>query len=192
MKIYTRSGDEGKTSLFAGGRVSKSHLRVEAYGTVDELNSFIGLVRASLENDEENDDEAVTQKLDDWLRAIQSDLFVIGADLATPMDSNPEWLQRLAVESINTLEERIDTLDADLEPLKNFILPGGTLAAAQAHVARTVCRRTERLCVALAKSEEVNAHIVKYLNRLSDFLFTLARWLNADADEPEVRWSVRR
>lgn len=181
MKIYTRTGDEGETSLFSGGRVRKDHLRVEAYGTIDELNSMLGLARA----------EALPEIAQQWLERVQNELFVIGADLATPMDSSPAWLKRLTMETIEPLENEIDELTLELPPIKNFILPGGTRAAATIHVARTVCRRAERLSVSLAAEEPVNPAIVVYLNRLSDWLFTLARWINLRAGEPETRWIAR-
>jgi len=182
MKIYTKTGDDGTTSLFAGGRVSKHHLRVEAYGTVDELNSFVGLIRATSEH----------KNIDEWLEVIQNELFNIGADLATPMDAeNVDWLKRLEASPAEQIEIWIDTLDKDLDPLKNFVLPGGTIAACHTHVARTVCRRAERLCVALSESDAINNNVLVYLNRLSDFFFALARWLNKKADIPESKWAVR-
>lgn len=181
MKIYTRTGDKGYTSLFAGGRVPKSHMRVEAYGTVDELNSFIGLIRTR------NNDTQVAK----WLVEVQNDLFVIGADLATPMDNTPDWLVRLPDGSADKIETWIDTLDKDLEPLKNFILPAGAEIAAWTHVARTVCRRAERICVALQQDEPINEADTRYLNRLSDFLFVLARWFNHQSGISESQWTVR-
>ncbi|MGB1286667.1 MAG: cob(I)yrinic acid a,c-diamide adenosyltransferase [Aggregatilineales bacterium] len=181
MKIYTKTGDTGETSLFAGGRVPKHHLRVETYGTVDELNSIIGLIRA----------EDIPAAADTSLETIQNDLLIIGADLATPMEANPEWLVRLTADKVTPLENQIDTMEADLPQLQNFILPGGTRAAASAHVARTVCRRAERLCTALAENHEINPAVLQYLNRLSDFCFVLARWLNLQAGESETRWTVR-
>lgn len=181
MKIYTKTGDKGTTSLFAGGRVPKHHLRVEVYGTVDELNSFVGLIRATAEN----------EKIDGWLHQIQNELFVIGADLATPMDAKADWLTRLEEGREAQIEAWIDELDEDLEPLKNFVLPGGTIAACHAHVARTVCRRAERHCTALSEAEAINPPVLAYLNRLSDFFFALARWLNKQADVSETRWAVR-
>lgn len=185
MKIYTRSGDKGSTALFAGGRVSKSHLRVEAYGTVDELNSYLGLIRSTIHQQDSS------SAIDAVLERIQNELFILGADLATPFDAKAEWLQRLPSDKASALEADIDSLDADLDPLTAFILPGGTPAAAHSHVARTICRRAERRCVALAEAENINEAVVPYLNRLSDYLFTLARWLNKMADEGEVRWQVR-
>ena len=181
MKIYTRTGDKGETSLFAGGRVSKHDLRVEAYGTVDELNSFLGLIRTY----------DLPAPAPEWLEDVQNVLFTVGADLATPLDAKAEWLVRLDALPAERLEVQIDTMDEALAPLKSFILPGGTPAAATTHIARTVCRRAERLCVALAEDQAINVQVIVYLNRLSDFLFTLSRWLNLQAGESETKWSVR-
>ena len=178
MKIYTRSGDDGTTALFSGGRVAKTHLRVETYGTVDELNSVLGVVRAHQPHS------------DAWLMAIQKQLFHLGADLSTPLDATSEWVVRVDAAQVAWLESIIDEMTAQLPPLRNFILPGGTPAAAQLHVARTVCRRAERLAVALAASEALNEHILPYLNRLSDALFTLARWENQQAAMPEEKWRL--
>lgn len=181
MKIYTRTGDRGDTSLFGGRRVRKHDLRVDAYGTVDELNSLLGLARA----------EGLPQQAAAWLEQIQNDLFTLGADLATPLDAASDWVVRLDPEAAAGLEIAIDRMDETLPALKHFILPGGTRAAATTHVARTVCRRGERLCVALADADAVNPAAIVYLNRLSDFLFTLARWLNHQAGENEQGWRVR-
>ena len=181
MKIYTKTGDQGETALFAGGRVLKSHIRVEAYGTVDELNSLLGLVRSYTR----------PAQAQTWLEAIQNDLFIVGADLATPAESTPAWLVRLVEQPVTALEQAIDQMDLDLEPLKAFILPGGIPAAATLHVARTVCRRAERICTTLQTESGVNPAVLMYLNRLSDFLFTLARWVNLQAGESETKWSVR-
>ena len=181
MKIYTKTGDQGETSLFAGGRVRKDNARVDAYGTVDELNSLLGLVRAY----------AVPEQVQTWLEAIQNVLFVVGADLATPMTSQPKWLVRLDEKPALVLENAIDQMDEELPQMTAFILPGGVLAAATLHVARTVCRRAERICVTLASQEAINEHVLVYLNRLSDFLFTLARWVNLKAGETETKWLSR-
>jgi cob(I)alamin adenosyltransferase len=181
MKIYTRTGDTGETSLFSGGRVSKTHLRVEAYGTVDELNSLIGLARAYRPH----------PQTDQWLEQVQNQLFHLGADLATPLNAKAEWVVRMNAETVNWLETTIDQITGDLPELKHFILPGGSLAAAQIHVARTVCRRVERLAVALQAHEALGEHVLTYLNRLSDFLFVLARWENKQAGIPEDQWSAR-
>jgi cob(I)alamin adenosyltransferase len=181
MKIYTKTGDDGTTSLFSGGRVAKTHLRVEAYGTVDELNSVLGVARA----------HKPQPQTDEWLARIQRQLFHLGADLATPLDAKADWVVRIDAEAINWLETTIDRMTAELPELRNFILPGGTPAAAQLHVARTVCRRAERLVVALQTDESLGDYVLVYLNRLSDFLFTLARWENMQAGEPDEKWSVR-
>ena len=181
MKIYTKTGDDGTTSLFYGGRVSKAHLRIDTYGTVDELNSVLGVVRAF----------QPTAQGDEWLERIQNQLFYLGADLATPLDATSSHIVRLDAESAVWLEATIDHITADLPPLKQFILPGGSPAAAHLQVARTVCRRAERLAVALTEHEDIGGHIVPYLNRLSDFLFTLARWENLRAGISEEKWSVR-
>jgi cob(I)alamin adenosyltransferase len=181
MKIYTRTGDDGETSLFAGGRVRKDHLRVEAYGTVDELNSALGLARA----------HGVDAQCDGWLETIQNALFVVGADLATPHEARADWLMRLDAAPAAELERWIDTLDAELPPLRNFVLPGGTPAAAALHLARTICRRAERVAVTLSEGETINPAVIVYLNRLSDFLFTLARAVNQRAGVNETKWSAR-
>lgn len=181
MKIYTKTGDSGTTSLFSGGRVSKNHLRVEAYGTVDELNSYIGLVRSS----------NASEKTDEYLEKVQNQLFRLGADLATPMDAKAAWLVRITADEVEWLETTIDELTALLPELKNFILPGGVLAAAHLQIARTICRRAERLLVALAENEAINEQALIYLNRLSDWLFTLGRYENWQAGETETRWIVR-
>jgi cob(I)alamin adenosyltransferase len=181
VKIYTKTGDQGETSLFAGGRVRKDHVRVEAYGTVDELNSLLGVVRSY----------DLPDQAEAWLEAVQNVLFVVGADLATPMDSSPKWLVRLDEQPITALEQAIDRMDEDLPKMTAFILPGGVPAAAALHVARTVCRRAERVCVSLAADEPINPLVLVYLNRLSDFLFTLARWINLQAGETETKWISR-
>ncbi len=181
MKVYTKTGDKGETSLFAGGRVPKYDVRVDAYGTVDELNSFIGMIRAY----------EIDEQADKWLEDIQNELFRIGADLATPLDAKADWIVRLSGDENKMLEEAIDKMTEELEPLKAFVLPGGVPSAAAAHIARTVCRRAERLTVEASTKVEINTPVIAYLNRLSDFLFTLARYLNKQAGESETKWSVR-
>lgn len=181
MKVYTRTGDDGTTGLFAGGRVSKSHPRVESYGTVDELNSVLGLARSA------TDDPA----LDAILADLQNELFRLGADLATPLTDKPDkpHVLRMPAGAATRLEAVIDACETDLTPLTNFILPGGCVAAAHVHHARTVARRAERLTVAFAESgERLNPEIVTYLNRLSDLLFVLGRWANQRAGAAEVIW----
>lgn len=181
MKIYTKTGDEGLTGLFGGGRVSKDHARVDAYGDVDELNAFVGFARSADRMPE----------IDEILVGIQRDLFSIGALLATP---DREKMQqhltkaRISGDRIVELEHTIDACDRELEPLKAFILPGGTQKAAALHVARTVCRRAERRVIHLQREAEVPQIVVVYLNRLSDVLFTLARFANTRAGAGEVTW----
>ncbi|MGH7637250.1 MAG: cob(I)yrinic acid a,c-diamide adenosyltransferase, partial [Gemmatimonadaceae bacterium] len=180
MKIYTRTGDTGQTGLFGGGRVPKTHPRVEAYGDVDELNAALGLARAI----------DVMPRVDEILVSLQRDLFAIGALLATPdREKMKRQLEKASIDErrIRELEQAIDDGDAELEPLKSFIVPGGTPKAAALHVARTVCRRAERRVIALDQ-EEIPAIVIVYLNRLSDLLFTLARVANRRAGAGEVTW----
>jgi cob(I)alamin adenosyltransferase len=181
MKIYTRTGDTGTTALFGGNRVPKSHPRIDAYGTVDEANSVLGLVRALLANAPGAD------RLTPLLTRIQDDLFVLGADLATPSGSRAQ-VPRINQEHVARLEQDIDAFEADLSPLKHFILPGGSQVAATLHIARTVCRRAERRTVEAAALEDIHDEAVVYLNRLSDLLFVLARWANRQAGIDEAEW----
>jgi cob(I)alamin adenosyltransferase len=177
MKIYTKTGDAGETGLWGGQRVSKDALRVHAYGTADECNAAIGVARAS----------GVDAGLDATLGQVQAQLFVVGADLATPGEGGAN-IPRVGATEIGFLEAQIDTLEAELEPLKQFILPGGTAGASHLHVARTICRRAERWVVSLAHEEGVSPDVLMYLNRLSDFLFVAARVANARAATPDVPW----
>lgn len=181
MKIYTRTGDSGDTGLFGGGRVPKDHPRVAAYGDVDELNAAIGVARAT----------GPLPRIDEVLVPIQRDLFAIGALLATPdRDKMAQHLEKAQVTDVRIaeLERAIDDCERELEPLRSFILPGGTPRAAALHVARTVCRRAERSVVALRRSEDLPEIVVIYLNRLSDLLFMLARVANRESRAPEVTW----
>lgn len=187
MKIYTRTGDEGTTSLFGGDRVVKSHPRIEAYGTVDELNAVLGLTLAHLAAPAGGVANEATTRIAATLLALQDDLFVLGADLATPEHTKP-FVPRIEPHHIERLEAEIDGYDGELPALKHFILPGGTLGAASLHVARTVCRRAERLAVEAATRERFNERAIVYLNRLSDLLFVLARWANHAAGHAEVEW----
>lgn len=180
MKIYTKTGDDGTTGLYGGGRVSKASARIECYGTVDELNSVLGM---TLSRD-------CSPECRRYLTTIQHTLFVLGADLATPNDSKAS-VDRIEEHNATQLEQWIDELDARLEPLKNFILPGGTESASTLHVARTVCRRAERLCVGAHEVEDLGDAVVHYLNRLSDFLFMLARWENQAAGLEDIPWITR-
>ncbi len=176
MKIYTKTGDAGETGLWGGLRVRKDAARIKAYGNVDELNAVLGMVRAG----------PLPDGLDPLLERIQNELFVLGSDLATPGDS--ARIPRIQEGYITQLEREIDQFEAELEPLKNFILPGGTLGAAQLHLARTVCRRVERNIITLAGLEEINPFVLPYINRLSDWLFVLSRVANARAGVPDVIW----
>ena len=181
MKIYTKTGDAGQTGLFGGGRVSKDDPRVEAYGDVDELNAFLGVAR-SVE---------MMPRIDEVLVPIQRDLFSIGALLATPdLQKMHDHLAKAQIDDsrIASLEQEIDACDRELEPLRAFIVPGGTPKAAALHVARTVCRRAERRVIHLQKEVEIPQIVVVYLNRLSDLLFTLARIANTRAGAGEVTW----
>ena len=181
MKTYTKTGDSGDTSLFGGKRVQKSTLRIDTYGTVDELNALLGVVRALHPHAD----------IEELLEQIQNQLFVLGADLATPYDSAPATIRRMQQTEIQFLEETIDRLDTQLQPLKSFILPGGSLVSAQLHVARTVCRRAERLVDALGRKEEIGKLPLIYLNRLADLLFVTARYVNTLAGIEETKWNAQ-
>jgi cob(I)alamin adenosyltransferase len=183
-RIYTRTGDDGRTALGTGERRAKCDLRIEAYGTIDEANSAIGLARVETATD------ANYARIDAMLLCVQNDLFDLGADLCIPPNANrkPEPL-RIVQSQVDRLERKIDELNAELVPLRSFVLPGGSPAAAALHLARTVTRRAERLLVALADApgEEVGAPALKYVNRLSDFLFVAARYMNRKG-EGDVLW----
>jgi len=183
MKIYTKTGDEGKTSLFGGERVLKDDVRIEAYGTTDELNALLGLVLS----------ESLTAEITNLLIQIQNDLFIVGAELATPKESKKgkSIIPELGEESIKILENKIDEIEEKLPPLKSFILPSGTKSASLLHFGRTICRRAERLVVKLTKEVEINNSVIKYLNRLSDLLFVLARYENIRTSTVEVEWKTR-
>ncbi len=177
-KVYTKQGDDGRTQLVSGKRVWKDSYRIEAYGTVDELNSLIGVCRSFCDDTE----------VDALLKRIQNDLFVVGADLATP--SSLKDALRLSQERISWLEQTIDELNPKLAPLKDFVLPSGSKLASFLHLARTVCRRAERRVVSLMKCEDANPNVLVYLNRLSDLLFVLARYVNLKQgiEEELVDW----
>lgn len=182
-KVYTRTGDKGKTSLIGGTRVSKAELRLETYGTIDELNSIVGVVIAEMKSELGADlasDEAKAElvQVTQFLHRTQSDLFDIGSHLACEDDKLREKLPLVHEDHISELEVEMDRFSAKLPALSNFILPGGSKAASYAHVARTVCRRAERLCVALDDKTFVESVVIRYVNRLSDYLFVLARHLN--------------
>lgn len=183
MKIYTRTGDAGSTGLFGGPRVAKDDVRIEAYGTVDELNAALGCVRSV------GAAGGVDEALDTQIEQIQRELFSIGAELATP-DPDEHGLRVINTQHIARLESWIDQHEGGLEPLKQFILPGGTHAASILHLARAVCRRAERRVVTLADQEgvEISDAVIVYLNRLSDYLFVLSREVNSQAGIPDVPW----
>ncbi|MBA4312933.1 MAG: ATP:cob(I)alamin adenosyltransferase [Chlorobiaceae bacterium] len=180
MKIYTKTGDRGDTALLGGKRVQKDSLRIETYGTIDELNSVIGISRSLNEHHE----------IDLLLFNLQSELFTLGAELATPAGVKNSSTKFLSDENIIRLEKLIDDMETRLPRLKNFILPGGNKCAAMLHYARTVCRRAERLAVRLARDESIRDFPVIYLNRLSDFLFVIARLSNSLSNTPETKWSA--
>jgi cob(I)alamin adenosyltransferase len=181
MKIYTRKGDTGTTQLIGGTRVPKYHLRIEAYGTVDELNSWIGLVRDSVKKEQTNS----------LLKEIQDRLFTVGSLLASDPESSRMKVPGLNEQDVELLEKEIDEMDLVLPELKTFILPGGSAANAMCHIARCVCRRAERLVVQLNESEKVEPLVIKYLNRLSDYLFMLSRKISFDEKSEEVPWKPR-
>jgi cob(I)alamin adenosyltransferase len=189
MKIYTKTGDSGTTALFGGTRVPKDHIRIESYGTVDELNSYIGLIR----------DQEMNQQYKNILVEIQDRLFTVGAILATPPEKevkkNGELrLQNLGIiaSDIELLENEIDTMEETLPPMTHFVLPGGHTTVSYCHIARCVCRRAERMAVHLDHNEPVDEIVMRYLNRLSDYLFVLARKLSHDLKAEEVKWIPRK
>ena len=179
MGIYTRFGDKGKTSLYGGKTVSKGSLRIDAYGSIDELNSWLGIVLNELKN----------SKIKKELLIIQSDLFEIGASLASTMENkkNKGYFEK----RVKEFEEQIDSFTKKLPELSNFILPGGVKSGSSLHVARTVCRRAERRVAELSEKEELNKEILVYINRLSDLLFTLARYINYKENRKEIVWKTR-
>lgn len=179
-KIYTKTGDDGTTGLFGGQRVKKYSARIDAYGTVDELNCVIGIALA------QND---LPQSMKSVLTEISALLFTVGADLATPLERDTKYhIPRVEEKHTKWLEEIIDSYSYDLPALKTFILPGGTKAASYLHLARTVCRRAERLCVELAENEDIGVAVIPFLNRLSDFLFTAARMANFLDGTDDIPW----
>lgn len=181
MKIYTKTGDKGQTSLIGGTRVAKYHLRIECYGTIDELNSWIGLIR-----DQGIDDHSITQLLE-----VQDRLFTIGSSLAADPDKSKMKIPDLTEADITLLEKEMDKMNDDLPELHSFILPGGNNLVSFCHLARCVCRRAERLVVHLADESFVDEKVKMYLNRLSDYLFVLARWMAMQRNSAETPWSPR-
>mgnify|MGYP003497639320 FL=1 len=185
-KVYTRTGDAGQTRLAGGQQVWKDCLRVEAYGTVDELNASVGLVRAM--NAEAGSGSAASTQLESDLRWVQNKLFDVGSILATAPGQAFPNMPEVTAKDVTKLEEMIDRCQQELAPLKEFILPGGGKVSATLHQARTICRRAERICIRLSREEPVAAELNKYLNRLSDALFVLARWVSKTQGEPEFLW----
>lgn len=181
MKIYTKTGDQGSTSLFGGKRVSKADLRIDTYGTVDELNSWIGVLR----------DQSVNQPRKEILVEIQDRLFTIGSILATEPENTKVKIPSLAESDIELLENKMDEMDAILPPMRFFVLPGGHTSVSFGHVARTVCRRAERLVIALSQTEKVDPLVIKYMNRLSDYLFMLCRTMAHELKAEETPWKPR-
>lgn len=183
LKIYTKTGDKGKTSLIGGTKVAKSNIRIEAYGTIDELNSFVGLTA----------DQLNQQQLKSILKEIQDRLFTIGSSLACDPDKEPLLkIPDLKESDIEFLEKNIDLMNTELKPMKSFILPGGHVAISTAHVTRCVCRRAERICVNMQEQElEIDPLIIKYLNRLSDYLFVLARYAGHFLGVEDIPWKPR-
>lgn len=182
MKIYTKVGDGGQTSLVEGTKVSKSDLRIDSYGTVDELNSFVGMLISEMQKEPKIHNET------HHLTTLQNWLFDLGSQLACSDPKMATKLPPLKTDSIQSVEEWIDGIDGELQPLRNFILPGGHPAAAVAHVCRTVTRRAERLCVSLDQQTSIQVPAVPFLNRLSDYFFVLSRWINHRTLQQEVEW----
>jgi cob(I)alamin adenosyltransferase len=185
-KVYTRTGDKGFTKLVGGKKVPKDACRIEAYGTIDELNSVLGLARVF--NDDLKDRLPSAQRLDDVFRRLQNELFDLGSELATPLDFSYEGQFHVGDDEVNALEKLIDELQKDLAPLNSFILPGGGKVGGFLHQARTVCRRAEREILRLSREEEISPWPLKYVNRLSDLLFVLSRWTSKNLGEPEYLW----
>lgn len=189
MKIYTKTGDKGTTALFGGTRVPKYHIRIESYGTVDELNSYLGLIR----------DQEINKHYKEVLITIQDKLFTLGAILATDpekatLKSGKERLNipKIDSEDIEQLEKEMDQMNDHLPPMTHFVLPGGHTTVSYCHIARTVCRRAERLSTLLHENDPIDAHVLQYLNRLSDYLFVLARKLTHDLQAEEIKWIPKK
>lgn len=181
MKVYTKKGDQGQTGILGGTRLPKHHLRIESYGTVDELNAFIGVLRDGIDIEQHRND----------LKKVQDELFTIGSQLASDPEKNKMKLPMIDEKEIAYLEERMDAMDAELPEMRSFVLPGGHPSVSNAHVCRCVCRRAERLCSALSENEAVNPLILQYLNRLSDYFFVLSRHLTMKLGVEEVPWQPR-
>lgn len=184
-RVYTRTGDDGETALVGGKRVAKDSTRIEAYGTLDELNSILGLARVF---NSESSAGAAQARIDDILKRLQNELFDLGSELATPLDAVYEGMFRVSDVDVTALEEIMDACQLDLAPLNSFILPGGGRVGAFLHQARTVCRRAERIVLQLAREEAIGPWPLRYLNRLSDLLFVLSRWVAEQTGEAEFLW----
>lgn len=178
MKIYTKTGDRGETALFGGERVPKDAMRIEAYGSVDELNSLLGVIQSA----------GPEKVLASIIQKLQNQLFELGADLATPIAHHSPLIPRIKLSHAKGLEKFIDRLESELPPLKSFILPGGGVIASHLHLARTVCRRAERTVVRLSRNEDIGDAVIVYLNRLSDLLFVMARFAAVRSGTDEVKW----
>lgn len=182
MKIYTKTGDRGETALFGGERVPKDAMRIEAYGSVDELNSLLGVIQSA------GPDKALAS----IIQKLQNQLFELGADLATPIAHHSPLIPRIKLSHAKAMEKFIDRLESELPPLKSFILPGGGVIASHLHLARTVCRRAERTVVRLSRNEDIGDAVIVYLNRLSDLLFVMARYAAVKSGTGEVKWESAR
>ena len=185
-KVYTRTGDKGFTKLVGGKKVPKDAPRIAAYGTLDELNSVLGLARVF--NDDAKEHSPAAQQLDQIFRRLQNELFDLGSELATPPDFSYEGMFKVGDDEVKALEKLIDELQKDLAPLNSFILPGGGKVSGFLHQARTVCRRAEREILHLSREEEIGPGPLQYVNRLSDLLFVLSRWVSKNLGEPEYLW----
>lgn len=181
MKIYTKKGDKGTTGILGGTRLAKHHLRIEAYGTVDELNAFVGALRDAVDASQHRQD----------LLKIQEELFTVGSQLAADPVKNKMKLPMISEEDVLYLEQRMDAMEEQLPEMRSFVLPGGHATVSAAHICRTVCRRAERLCSALGENEPVNPLILRYLNRLSDYFFVLSRMLTQELGAEEIPWKPR-
>lgn len=186
-RIYTRTGDDGTTGLVGGKRVKKNSLRIAAYGTVDELSTALGLARTATREVMEPHSKA--RRLDDWLAWTQDVLFNLGSELATLPADRWETMPLITAGDATALERGIDEAQIDLQPLANFIHPGGSYAGGFLHLARTIARRAERLTISLSEQEEISPHVIVYLNRLSDALFVWSRWINHQLGQPEFLWA---
>lgn len=181
MKIYTKTGDKGDTALFGGKRISKCELRIECYGTIDELNSYVGLLR----------DQEVNKKRKEILVEIQDRLFTIGSILATEPGNTKVKIPALSDNDITFLEQHIDAMESELSPMKSFVLPGGHPSVSFGHITRTVCRRAERITIRLSQTEKVDPMVITYLNRLSDYFFVLCRKMTKELHAEETPWQAR-